>query len=127
MNNFNIQDKNFIITIKENELNAVIEKTIKHEVFKINIDWEKIKTQDQLYKAFSDTIKFPDYFWNNWDAFWDVMTDDDFINKDLIITIKNMDDLLSQDYESKKIFLKELIYLLSTNFISVKVQIFIIK
>jgi hypothetical protein len=36
------------------------------------------------------------------------MTDDYFINKDIIISIKNIDDLLSQDYESNKIFLETL-------------------
>ena len=127
MNNFNIQDKNFIMTVKENELNSLIKKQITHDIFYINIDWEKIKTQDQLYKAFSDVINFPDYFWSNWDAFWDIMTDDYFINKDIIISIKNIDDLLSQDYESNKIFLETLMWLLSTKFIDVKIQIFIIK
>jgi hypothetical protein len=55
------------------------------------------------------------------------MTDDYYINKDIIISIKNIDNLLSEDYSSEKIFLKTLVELLFTKFIDVKVQVFIIE
>lgn len=127
MNNINIWDKRFIISITQNEFNNLIHKIVKSDVSYIEIDWKKIKTESDLYKIFSEKIKFPDYFWNNWNAFWDIMTDNYFINKDIIISITNIDNLLSEDNESNKIFLKDLIYLLSTKFIDVKIQVFIIE
>lgn len=123
----NILEKKFIVSLNENEFNEILNKKNKSDFFIINIDWKKIYTALELYKLFWDIIGFPDYFWNNWNAFWDVMRDDYFITKDIIISIKNIDNLLNEDYEDKKIFLKDLIDLLSVPYLDKKIQVFIIN
>lgn len=123
----NLWEKNFIISLSEKDFNKILNTKIKEDIFCINIDWAKVKNISELFECFSNIIWFPDYFWNNWDAFWDIMTDDYFINRDIVIFLKNIDNLLIDNYEDKKIFLKELVYLLSVKYLEKKVQIFIKK
>lgn len=121
----NLWEKNFIISLSEKDFNKILNTKIKEDIFYINIDWGKVKNISELFECFSNIIWFPDYFWNNWDAFWDIITDDYFINRDIVIFLKNIDNLLIDNYEDKKIFLKELVYLLSVKYLEKKVQIFI--
>lgn len=39
------------------------------------IDFQKIKTPDDLHEYFKTEFAFPDYYGMNWDAFWDCMTE----------------------------------------------------
>ena len=40
---------------------------------KISIDLNTVITRDDLFRIFASTFSFPDYFGNNWDAFFDIM------------------------------------------------------
>lgn len=40
---------------------------------KINIDLNTVATRDDLFRIFASTFSFPDYFGNNWDAYFDLM------------------------------------------------------
>ena len=43
-------------------------------MLKIEIDFEKITTEKEFYKIFKSKIELPEYFGDNLDALWDVMT-----------------------------------------------------
>lgn len=40
---------------------------------KISIDLVSVTHSDDLFRIFASVFSFPDYFGNNWDAFFDVM------------------------------------------------------
>lgn len=122
----NLHDKNFITTISEWEINDLMKTIDTDSIFLIHLDWKKIKTEFDIYECFSNIIHFPEYFWNNWDAFWDIMRDNDFITKDVNIFIKNINDL-HIDYNDKKIFFITLIKLLHVPYLNKKIQVFIIN
>lgn len=107
-----------------------IKSTDINDTFLVKIDWLNIGVSTDLYKYFSEVIWFPDWFWSNWNAFWDIMTDEDFINKDLIIVIRNYQKLFHETkdgYEDKKIFSRILLDLIQEDSIDAKIQIFLIK
>jgi RNAse (barnase) inhibitor barstar len=75
----------------------------------IEIDGEKILNKFDIFNIFSEKLQFPDYFGNNWDAFFDCIKDLSWIkNKNLIVLLKNIDDkeifktLLEQLVDAKK-------------------------
>jgi ribonuclease inhibitor len=41
---------------------------------KIEIDFENITTKEEFYEVFRSKIELPEYFGDNLDALWDVMT-----------------------------------------------------
>ena len=43
-------------------------------MLKIEIDFEKITTEKEFYEIFKSKIELPEYFGDNLDALWDVMT-----------------------------------------------------
>jgi len=106
----------------------------KHECEKHNLQWGlkiqlrggDIKTPSDLYARFSKYIKFPSYFWDNWDAFWDTLTDRDFIYEDMSIYIYDYDQLFNSP-EDKKIFCRIIIDLLNTEYLDISIDIQIIS
>ncbi len=40
---------------------------------KININLDTVYHRDDLFRIFALNFSFPDYFGNNWDAFFDLM------------------------------------------------------
>ena len=42
------------------------------------LDGEKIKSKDDVHKAFAQKLSFPEYYGNNLDALHDVLTETDF-------------------------------------------------
>ena len=113
--------------IDKTQVDIFIDWFDQKKCFIIDIDWKLTENKNILYKQFSKIIWFPDYFWNNWDAFWDIMTDEDFVNKDLIIIIRNYNKLffwIKDWYEDQKILAKILLDLIQTELINTKIQIF---
>lgn len=92
----------------------------------IELDWLKILNQDDLYAKFKQSITFPDYFWENWDAFWDIITDEDFMNNDITIYITNYENLF-EDLEDKKIFSRILLDFLCIDYLDINIDIQILK
>lgn len=39
------------------------------------IDLKEVNTVQELHDLLSTKLGFPDYYGNNWDAFWDMITD----------------------------------------------------
>ena len=44
----------------------------------IYIDISNISDKADLFEIFSQTFSFPSYFWKNWDAFEEILSDLDF-------------------------------------------------
>lgn len=42
-------------------------------IISIEIDLGDLKSSHELFDKFNEKLTFPDYFWNNWNAFYDVM------------------------------------------------------
>lgn len=116
--------------IDTDQLKNLVDWLDKENSFVVGINWSDVWNKHFLYKYFGDIIWFPDYFWDNWDAFWDIITDEDFVNKDLVIVIKSYNELFHETkdgYEDEKIFARILLDLIQTTFIDTKIQIFFIK
>ena len=123
----NFQEKSFIVSLSSDEF-AEYEKTIDREkVFYIELDGEKIDTRYTLYKKFDEVIWFPDHFWKNWDVFWEVMNDRDYINKDIMVIITNRNMLLKNDFRELKIFNEILLDFIVSPRTETRYQTFIIK
>lgn len=39
------------------------------------MDFSEVEYYAQMHSAIKDGLSFPDYYGNNWDAFWDCLTD----------------------------------------------------
>ena len=53
----------------------------------VSINGEAIKDKQDLFDIFSKKLNFPSYFGNNWDAFWDCITDLEWLG-DVQVIIK---------------------------------------
>jgi RNAse (barnase) inhibitor barstar len=54
-----------------------------------------------FFQLFSERLKFPDYFGNNWDAFYDGLTDLSWLkNRNSLIVIENYDLLQARDFSA---------------------------
>lgn len=42
-------------------------------ITEIYVDLNNVSLPRQLFDRFNEVFWFPDYFWNNWDAFFDVL------------------------------------------------------
>lgn len=43
------------------------------------IDLKEVHTKEELHNLLSVKLGFPDWYGNNWDAFWDMITDTDVV------------------------------------------------
>lgn len=39
------------------------------------IDFSKVEHYSEMHKVIQEALNFPDYYGQNWDAFWDCLTD----------------------------------------------------
>lgn len=98
---------------------------IKDWCLRIDLDWDCINNKSDLFNEFKKKITFPSYFWENWDALWDVITDRDFINNDVVVIISNFDNLFTYRDE-KSIFMAILIDWLNCKHCNYDVCIYIV-
>ena len=76
------------------------------------IDFKDVKGIYDMFEIISTAMDFPDYFGNNWDAFWDCMTDIICINLEIeILNLDALDSDLRKDKEKFLTLLKELKHL----------------
>ncbi len=67
---------------------------------KYTIDFKDVKGIYDMFEIISTAMDFPDYFGNNWDAFWDCITD---INgMPLHIEINNLDVLKEKLFDESE-------------------------
>ncbi|MBI5389401.1 barstar family protein [Candidatus Woesearchaeota archaeon] len=66
----------------------------------LEIDGSNIENESMLFQAFSQSLKFPDYFGRNWNALYDCLTDLMWIKGKwrLAILIKNYEKIKKRDY-----------------------------
>lgn len=98
----------FHIKIGESDLVEEIQREISNikDVQLLVIDGNKCKTKDLLLLEFSEKLKFPSYFGNNWDAFDECMSDLEWLPaNNYVLIIKNAINILSDDVEELDVFL----------------------
>ena len=54
----------------------------------IIIDLTNIKSSKQLHYELKEKLAFPEYYGENWDAFWDLITDEDMAPLPKRLTLK---------------------------------------
>lgn len=64
---------------------------------KVIIDFKKIKTDEDFYSALSRKIELPDYFGNNLDALYDVISGD--LKMPLKIQLINLSSLKAKRFQ----------------------------
>jgi RNAse (barnase) inhibitor barstar len=77
---------------------------MKNKTDEYIIDFKNIKNRYDLFEVISTAMNFPDYFGNNWDAFWDCITD--MANLRIKIHILNFDVLKKVSEKDSAIFVE---------------------
>ncbi len=74
----------------------------------INIDVSNIETPLQLHRLLKEKLGFPDFYGNNWAAFWDAITGLVMMpNKLAFVGLDNLEKKLPQDSHIMKAYLVE--------------------
>lgn len=68
------------------------------------IDFKDVKDRYNMFEIISTVMEFPDYFGNNWDAFWDCITD--MANLEIKIDVLNFDVLKKVAEKDSTIFIE---------------------
>ncbi|MDD3144680.1 MAG: barstar family protein [Candidatus Gracilibacteria bacterium] len=92
--------------------NDLINKFNKDKVkfIEININLEKIISKNDIFNIFSENLGFPNYFGKNWDGFWDILYNRDFINNEneILINLINIENLTISDKDIFKEIINDL-------------------
>ena len=65
-----------------------------------NIDFKNINSRETLHNKLKKSLKFPEYYGMNLDAFWDCLTD--IIDHGVVITLDNFDYIEEYDAQYAK-------------------------
>ena len=87
----------------DNKLDACDSEETKVFFITKNID-----NKSQLFNIFSNELKFPDYFGNNWDAFFECLTDLSFFKVKDILIVHN-DIPFKNDAHNRNIYMNLLL------------------
>ncbi|OMP68708.1 barstar family protein [Domibacillus epiphyticus] len=69
----------------------------------VSIDITKIKTVKELHLLLKERLEFPDYYGENWDAFWDCILDPNAMPEELMLVgWSELEKTLPSDGESMK-------------------------
>lgn len=74
------------------------------------IDLSNVTSSAELHQLLKESLHFPDYYGENWNAFWDVITDVDFITLPDSITFVGysfLEKKLSEEAKCLKVCLGE--------------------
>jgi len=76
----------------------------------IVVDFAEFKDMEDVHDFFSELFDFPEWYGRNHDALWDLLWDNDVMNRDVIIEVRNlgaMGEKMKRDAEAmRKIFLE---------------------
>lgn len=90
------------IAIKENTKSQII-----------ILDGSKIPNKNNFIRTVYNELWCPIDFWNNWDAFWDTITDEEFwVRNPLILVIKNYKEIFWWNIQDRHILSDILINLI---------------
>lgn len=68
------------------------------------IDFSKVTYHAQMHEVIRIALDFPDYYGNNWDAFWDSLRD--MIGQSMRIQIRRFDVIQKRFPEEAKVFIE---------------------
>lgn len=77
---------------------------MKNKIDEYIIDFKDVKNRYDMFEIISTAMDFPDYFGNNWDAFWDCITD--MSNLRIKIDVLNFDALKKVSEKDSAIFVE---------------------
>jgi len=60
------------------------------------IDLKEVNTKQDLHNLLSTRFGFPDWYGNNWDAFWDLITDTEVVRMPDRLTLIGFKELLKK-------------------------------
>jgi len=66
------------------------------------INLKEVNNKQELHNLLSANFGFPDWYGNNWDAFWDLITDAEIVklpNRLILIGFKELSEKLPKDAE----------------------------
>lgn len=101
-----------------------------NQIQKYTIDFKDVKGIYDMFEIISTAMDFPDYFGNNWDAFWDCLTD--MYGSKVNIVFEGMEKLrkvFGEEAENDIAILKRILYRFKHNYdnefcdnITIKIQ-----
>ena len=81
------------------EESAVIDSFTTRDYNIVLINTYDVRDRGDLFRVFSEQLRFPDYFGNNWDAFYDCLTDLSWLNRNsTLIIIESYELLRTRDF-----------------------------
>ena len=72
----------------------------------IIIDLREVNTKQEFHKLLSSMLGFPDWYGNNWDAFWDMITDTEIVTMPNRLTLLGFKELSEKLPKDAKVFQK---------------------
>jgi len=99
-----------VANINENITKLI--SSFDNEFKTIEIDCINCKDKESLLKVIADKFDFPDYFSYNWDSLDECLSDMEWINSNVILTLKNIEYLLINQPQLLEIFFDILINIL---------------
>ena len=101
-----------------------------NQIQKYTIDFKDVKGIYDMFEIISTAMDFPDYFGNNWDAFWDCLTD--MYGSKVNIVFEGLEKLrkvFGEEAENDIAILKRILYRFKHNYdnefcddITIKIQ-----
>lgn len=83
----------FLLTEKKEDYDKK-KKLLSHKYNLVDLDGSLLKNKFDILKAFSNSLNFPDYFGNNWDALFDSLTDLSWLrNKNTVVLLRNFENV----------------------------------
>lgn len=76
---------------------------MKREIRKHTVDFRNVRYYLEMHEIIRDALNFPSYYGNNWDAFWDCITD--IAGTPIHIRILGLDNIKKRFDDEADIFL----------------------
>lgn len=94
------------------------------------VDFSEVKYYAEMHNAIKEGLAFPDYYGNNWDAFWDCLTDMYGSKVNIVFEgIENLRKVFGEEAENDIAILKRILYRFKHNYdnvfcdaITIKIQ-----
>ena len=86
------------------------------------IDLKAINTKQDFHSLLSDKLGFPEWYGNNWDAFWDLITDTEIVklpDKLTFIGFKELSERLPKDTQ----LLQQCFFDLKNKYPSIRIKV----
>ena len=68
------------------------------------VNLKEVNTKQELHSLLASKLDFPDWYGNNWDAFWDMITDTEIVTMPNRLTLLGFKELSEKLPKDAKIF-----------------------